>query len=363
MKKLIAILSILVLFSGCTKQKNSNLVTFSNISVSSGFDTYLSIRLATDSQETFTEYFDQGVAEFTNFNQLFDIYNTYPSVNNLKTINDQAGISPVVVDQAIIDLLLLSKEFYDLSDGEFDITLGAVLQVWHRYREKNDGSLPTAEELLSASQCTGWEYLEINDDENTVFINNSCVSLDVGGIAKGFAAEEIAHSYLQEDIAMGIVDAGGNNRTIHSKLDGTPWRVGVQNPDGNGSLVVVSKEGSASFVTSGDYQRFFIGSDGNRYHHIINPRTNFPADHFRSVTIITENSSIADAFSTILFTLSYEEGLALISNYNSKNPNNPLSAIWVMDKEKEVTTSFGLSIGDYFCAYTEDLSDSIEIVQ
>lgn len=366
MKKYSVLFMILVLLTGCTSEK---LTMYSNTSVTSGFDTYVSIQASAKSQEEFDGYFNESIEDFLELNQLFDIYHIYESVNNLKTINDQAGIEPVVVDQMIIDLLNMSKKFYEISNGEFDITMGAVLKVWHNYREEAQallesgefGKLPTQEELETAAACTGWQYVEINDDDNTVFITNPCVSLDVGGIAKGYAAEVIAQNLESKNIKTGVVDAGGNNRTINTKLDGSPWRVGVQDPGGNGSLLVIEKKGTSSFVTSGDYQRYYIAEDGKFYHHIIDPRTNFPANHYRSVTIVTQNSAIADALSTTLFTLPYDEGLKLIEDYNLVNPDTPVSAIWITDKDKKLDSPNTIEIGNYSCTYTEDLKNSIQI--
>lgn len=366
MKKSTISLLILTLLTGCTTQKAT---VFSNTSVTAGFDTYISIQASATSQEEFDGYFDESINDFIELNQLFDIYHTYENVNNLKTINDQAGKEPVVVDQLIIDLLNISKEFYDISSGEFDITMGAILKVWHNYREEAKlllesgslGKLPSQEELDSAAACTGWQYIEVNDDDNTVFITNPCVSLDVGGIAKGYAAEVIAQNLEAKNIKTGVVDAGGNNRTINEKLDGSPWRVGVQNPDGNGSLLVIEKKGTSSFVTSGDYQRYYVAEDGKFYHHIIDPRTNYPADHFRSVTIVTENSAVADALSTTLFTLPYEEGLQLIEDYNIAHPDTPVSAIWISDKDKKIDSVNTIEVGNFSCTYTEDLKTSIQV--
>lgn len=368
MKKLGFILLVLALCVGCQTKK---VETFSNTSVTAGFDTFISIKTVADSQEQFDSYFTNSIEKFEYLNKLFDIYNTYPDVNNLKTINDNAGIAPVEVDQYIIDLLNLSKEFYDLSGGEFDITMGSVLKVWHKYRElglmaMNEGELgklPSSEELETATACKGWEFVEIDDENNTVYINNPCTSLDVGGIAKGFAAEVLANDLIEEEIPSGFVNAGGNVRTINKKWDGSPWVVEIQNPDGAGSYLTVSRLGSASFVTSGDYQRYYIAEDGKFYHHIIDPKTNFPATHFHSVTIITENSAVADALSTTIFTLPYEEGSALISKYNQDHPDKPVSAVWLMDQAQanEIKNDHQLVVGNYIAVYTEDLKDSLVV--
>lgn len=367
MKKIVVFIMVLALLAGCQTKK---LETFSNTSVTAGFDTFISIQVLTESKEKFDEYFERSIKKFEELNQYFDIYHTYDGVNNLKTINDQAGVAPVQVDQSIIDMLHVAKEFYDYSDGELDITMGALLKVWHKYREEgllymSEGELgrvPSKEELEEAKACSGWQYIEIDDEKDTVFINNPCVSLDVGGIAKGFAAEVIAKDLESQGVTTGVVNAGGNTRTIGTKQGDKPWRVQIENPEGKDSTLIVERKGTASFVTSGDYQRYYIAEDGNTYHHIIDPRTNFPADHFHSVTIITPDSAVADALSTTLFTMTYEEGLALLSKYNQEHPDSPVSAVWLMDANHKVETDNKLIAGNYLCVYTDDLKDSIEVI-
>lgn len=368
MKKYAITLLTLALLTSCQTKK---LETFSNTSITAGFDTFVSIKTVADSQEQFDEYFTTSIDKFEYLNQLFDIYNSYTGINNLKTINDNAGIAPVKVDQPIIDLLLYSKEFYDISGGEFDITIGATLKVWHEYREAGlmsmnagtFGGIPTKEELDEAAACRGWQNVEVDDENDTVFINNPCTSLDVGGIAKGFAAEIIANDLSAENVSSGFVNAGGNVRTIGTKWDDSPWVVEIQNPDGAGEYLTVSRKGTSSFVTSGDYQRYYIADDGNFYHHIIDPQTNFPATYFHSVTIITTHSDVADALSTTLFTLSYEDGLQLIEDYNTANPETPVSAVWLTDTNQatSIQSDHQIKVGNYIAFYTADLADSLTL--
>ncbi|MFV0380380.1 MAG: FAD:protein FMN transferase [Anaerorhabdus sp.] len=358
MKKIVALI-LLILSTGCSKKSKLN--EYSNINVSAGFDTYLSLKISAEKLEDFENYFNESVNLYDSLNRQFDIYNSYPGINNLKTINEFAGIEPVKVDQEIIDLLLLSKEMSELSNGAFDVSAGALFKKWHDYREADDGSIPSDEELQNTLKCIGWEFVEINDTNNTVYINNPCASLDVGAIAKGYATEKIAHLLEEKEVVMAIIDAGGNNRTINNKEDGSPWNVGIQNPDDSGSIAIVSKRDSSSFVTSGDYQRYYMGDDQIRYHHIIDPKTAYPANYFRSVTVITTDSGIADAFSTILFSLPYKEGLAIIEKYNTLNPENLISAVWILDKENSQQSDFTLENENFQVIYTEDLKDSIKL--
>ena len=128
-----------------------------------------------------------------------------------------------------------------------------------------------------------FDHVIINREAGTVFIDDARVALDAGGIAKGFAAERTARVLEQAGTEHAAVNAGGNNRTIGAKADGSPWNVGIQNPDGQGSLFVVRVTGTNSFVTSGDYERFYLAEGDTKLHHIIDPATNHPADRWRSV--------------------------------------------------------------------------------
>lgn len=372
MKKItILFLLCLTLLSGCTQSNPKDLSSYKNIDYTAGFDTFLQLIGYTESQDDLDKEMKKAVDIFTLYNNYFDIYNTYEGINNLKTINDNAGIAPVKVSDEIIECLLKAKEFYELSNHEFDITLGSLLQVWHQYREEgielnNNGELgkvPSEEELNQTKACTGWEYVEIDEENNTVYINNPCVSLDVGGIAKGFSAEKIAQA-LETELYAGIVNAGGNNRTISTKPDGTAWNSGIQHPnDLAKSLLIVSVEGSQSVVTSGDYQRYYVGEDLKAYHHIIDPSTNYPASLYRSVTIITKDSGDADALSTTLFTLSVEDGKQVLESYNQNHPDTVAGAIWIMEKENAIKDDYGFETNDFYVIVTENYVDKVQIYQ
>ncbi len=356
-----------VLLAGCAAEKedNSELVKYSNLSYDAGFDTvYAYTEFGTD-EEKMKQNFTRGAELFRKCNDLFDIYHTYDGVNNLMTINENAGIRPVETDPAVIDMLKQAKEFYDLSGGAFDITIGSVLQVWHRYREagieaNKEGktyAVPSDEELREAASHSGWSHVIIDEEKNTVYLDDPEMSLDVGGIAKGYAAEYIARDIEPRIEGYANVNAGRNIRTIHEKADGTDWRIGVVDPEDGSSLLVIAMPGSQSFVTSGDYERFYIGDDGNRYHHICDPATLKPASYYRSVTIATRNSSAADCLSTALFCLSVEEGKEVLRRYTEKT-GEKADAVWIMaaDKAQDVT---GRETGDYFVAYTDGLEGVI----
>lgn len=371
MKKLFMILLSLLLI-GCTAPQQPDdpvpsasadpVVKTTFTSFEAGFDTVFYLTFySSKSQDELKAIFNESVALAYSYHQLFDIYNTYPNINNVKTINDHAGIEPVKVDKAIIEMLKLAKEMNQMSHGEFDVTYGSVLKVWHNYREEYEstgkGPVPNTNELTKAEISTGWEHIHIDEEAETVYIDQSDVSLDVGGIAKGFATEKIAAFLELKGIDTAIINFGGNNRVIGSKPDGSLWGLGVEEPGTGSTLLAVDLAGPVSVVTSGDYHRYYISEDGNTYHHIIDPETLYPAVHYRSVTIFTKDSGYADALSTSLFTMNIEDGKALLNEFNKAHPETPASAIWICDKDKK--TEEGFVTGNFFITSTEDLKNKV----
>ncbi len=364
-------MSAALLLSGCAPAQPSpaekDLHTYSNIAPDAGFDTILSYQEAVEDKADFDARFSEAVSLFTYYNDLFDIYHEYDKINNLYTVNQNAGIAPVKVSGDIIDMLKKAKSFYEISDGKFDVTMGRMLAVWHEYRtegvEKNlageGAAVPDAALLSEAAARSGWDFVEIDEEESTVFITEPGISLDVGGIAKGYATEMIARKLSESGELPGAINAGGNNRTLGMKYNGQAWRVGIQDPDGEGSLLIVQQEGACSFVTSGDYERFYVGEDGRKYHHIIDPDTMYPADHFRSVSIITPDSADADALSTTLFTMTYEEGLKMIQAYKELYPGRELEVVWISDSGSAPESEYSREKNGLTILYTEGLKDRL----
>lgn len=285
------------------------------------FDTATIIVAYAPSEEDFMEKAEKIRADLEVYHQLYDIYNNYEGLNNIKTINDNAGLKPVKVDQKIIDLLKFSKYIYVLSKGQVNIALGSVLSIWHDYRtfgidNPDKAKLPPMEELEAAATHTDIEDVLLDESAGTVFLSDPLMSLDVGAIAKGYAVERVSEYAKSIGFTDGLISVGGNLRAMGKKGSGKElWKLGIQNPDKDSERrdLFVIKDTDVSLVTSGDYQRYFT-VDGNIYHHIIDPDTLMPADFYRAVTIITENSGLADGLSTAIYLMSYEEGHALIES-------------------------------------------------
>lgn len=305
------------------------------------FDTKTDIIGYGTSQAAFTEQIEQLKEKLVYYNELYDIYHDYEGINNIKTINDNAGIAPVRVDPEIIRLLLFCKKIYADTNGQVNIAMGSVLSIWHDYREAGnenpaDAKLPPAEDLRVAAEHTDITKIIIDEEASTVYLSDPEMSLDVGSVGKGYAVQRVAEYAKEIGMEHVLLSVGGNVCAVGERLDGTKWRLGIQNPDLDSEEAYVRKVdvADASVVTSGNYQRYYI-VDGERYCHIIDPDTQMPADYFLSVSIIAKDSGVADALSTSVYNMPYEEGLAFV------NALDGVEAMWIMeDKSMRYSENF-----------------------
>ena len=282
------------------------------------FDTVTTIVGYDESKAAFEEKTKAIHDELLIYHQLFDIYHTYEGITNLKDVNDAAGGEPVQVDPIIIDLLQDCKDYYTITRGKVNVAMGAILQLWHEAREAamDDPSkayLPEKKVLREAFDHTDLYDVVLDEAANTVQIIDPKLRLDVGAIAKGWAVQKVA-----EKAPSGLLISVGGNVCPTGPKDktGTPWVVGITDPNGGDYLHTI-ETADKSVVTSGDYQRYFV-VDGKMYHHIIDPGTLFPGKRWRSVTVVCDDSGLADALSTALFLLDYEQGLALLEQCDAE---------------------------------------------
>ena len=271
---------------------------------------------AGDSAEQFNDRSAEVSGILGEYHRLFDIYHEYSGVNNLCTVNRLAGGEAVKVDKKLIDFMLYARELCEATNGEMDVTMGTVLSLWHDCREaaSNDpasAKVPTLEELEAAAEHTGFGLLEIDAENCTLRLTDPEASLDVGALGKGYATERAAEYLESVGAESYVLNIGGNIRIIGTKPDGSGWNTGIRDPqDPDGSFAVSLDLSDTACVTSGTYERYYM-VDGEKYHHIIDKDTLYPADYFESLTVVTKDSGLADALSTALFCMSYEDGLAL----------------------------------------------------
>lgn len=274
MKRILPILLMVLLLSGCAGEEMVETNTFS-------MDTVMNFKLWGSDAETVSASFPQM------FSQLSRRWSALEE-DSIPTALDE-GVDPGLSDeeQRVLDRI---EELYRRTGGTFDPHLRSVMDCWGFYGQEYqepDYRVPTQEEIVSALNDPGYDF---------------------GAVIKGYAGQAAADLLAQYDIDRAILTLGGNVQTYGSKPNGTPWQIGIQNPDGGDTVGILSVEGTCSVVTSGDYQRYFE-KDGVRYHHIIDPATGCPADSgLRSVTIICHDGLTADALSTALFVMGLEEG-------------------------------------------------------
>lgn len=325
MKKFLSIiisLMIIATSSACTKaepQKYS--MHFFNT-----FDTIISIVAFADSKEIFDEETNKAKELYELYNKYFDIYNQYEGITNLYTLNNSAAKAPVKVDDILFDFLLYSKNLQKKYDTGVNLTFGAVLNIWHNFRDASEANpskaaIPSMEALQAANKQTNIDDLVLDENNKTVYFKDEYLKIDAGALAKGYATELVAKYLLNSKIPHFIISAGGNVRSGLKPLDNRDnWNVGISDPFtalyAPTNTIDTVKTVNNSIVTSGDYQRYFT-VDGKNYHHIIDPKTLMPANSVKAITVITQDSGIADFLSTALFIKTYEESLEFLKQFNN----------------------------------------------
>ena len=292
---------------------------------------------AGDSAERFDERSAEVSHILSDYHQLFDIYHEYSGMVNLCTLNKNAGGEAMTVDPRLMDFLLYARELCELTGGEMNVMLGALLRPWHECREAAESdpsgaSIPAEEDLIEAFRHTDIALLELDPEANTVRIADPLASLDVGALGKGYATE-MAARWLESDGAQGyVLNIGGNIRCIGTRPDGSGWVTAVRNPDRSAEdFARRLRIADISCVTSGVYERYFT-VNGVRYHHIIDKDTLFPAAYYDSLTVLCRDSGLADALSTALFCMPYEDSRALADSLEG------VEVLWIFpDGEQRCT--------------------------
>ncbi len=334
----ITIVGMITLLSGCSQKEEPKLNRY-DAQFFELFDTVTSIVGYTEDEETFREYANELRDELLVYHQLYDIYHDYEGMANLKTINDNAGIQPVKVDEKIIAMLEEAIEMYEKTDGRMNIAMGSVLSLWHDYREAGSldadhAAIPSDEELQEAAKHMDIYKIKIDREASTVFLEDPDMSLDVGSVGKGYATEMVCQNLEKKGLTSGLISVGGNVRGIGTKPGGEKWKVGVQNPDltGDRSYLHTLEIEDMSLVTSGVYQRFYT-VDKKQYHHIIHPDLLMPWDAYASVSIVCQDSGLADCLSTAVFNMEAQEGLAFIEGLDN------VEALWIYQDGSEMCSS------------------------
>ena len=286
--------------------KTNSIITYQD---SFQIGTYIKISIYAD-KEVPSSDFDEIFLAIDQFEKLIS---KNIETSEVSLINQNAGIAPVKVSDNIFELIKMGIEYGDISDGGFDISIGPLVDLWGIGTE--GAHVPDQSQIDQAMLELDYHNIILNETDQTVFLKNKGMSLDLGAIAKGYIADHVKTLIQKEGYKSAIINLGGNVLTVGHKPNSDAWAIGVRDPKGESSDIVgVLKLQDNSIVSSGTYERFFI-ENGKRYHHILNPKTGFPEENqLQSVSIVSEKSVVCDALSTTVFVMGLEKGFAYIES-------------------------------------------------
>lgn len=326
-RKLIVFIAIAGLFIGtvgCTSLSNKDLLTRTDIIM--GTPITVSIYEGGD-EKSLQKAFDK-------VSEIESLASINKPGTELDKLNENSGINKIKLSDISYEIIKRAVKYSHLSDGGYDISIGPLVKLWSIGLP--EAKVPTQEEIDKVIKLVNYKNIELNDSTKEVFLKEKGMLLDLGSIAKGYAADAVAKVLSDDGVTKAIVDLGGNIYALGSKGDGEDWNVGIQNPfSDRGDVVGTIHISNKSIVTSGIYERF-IEKDGKKYHHILNPKTGYPYDtEIAGVSIIANESTDSDALSTLVFTKGLKEGLRFVENIKN------VDAVFVT-KKKEVYVTDGI---------------------
>jgi len=267
-------------------------------------------------------------------NEIDDKFSVFKPGSEISEINAEAGKDPINISEDTFFLLDKAVEYSRLLEGTFDPTIRPLVDLWGIGSKKE--RIPTEREIAEKLRLVNYRDLELGTVEKTARLKNKGQSIDMGGIAKGYAADVIRDIFKGFNIESALIDLGGNIIVLGGKPDGTPWNVGIQDPfRTRGEHIGILKLVNKSIVTSGSYEKFFF-KDEKMFHHIIDPGTGYPAkSRIVSATIISDDSLDGDGLSTGVYIMGVEKSMQLIESFTG------IDAIFVTE-DRRVYASSGI---------------------
>jgi thiamine biosynthesis lipoprotein len=298
-RSIIIVLALLLVASGCARPRTVQ-------KTESIMGTDVTVTVVAPSEKEGAAAIDAAMAEIKRFDEMMSLYK---DTSEITRVNLSAGRQPVKVSPEMIDVVEAAARISDSTNGAFDVTVGPLVVLWQmRLREKKT---PTDGEIALARARVGYKNVIIDKEASTLYLRKPGMIMDLGGVAKGYAADKAAAALKKRGIENGIVAIAGDIRAMGKRPDGTPWRIGVQHPRQADKTLAVLELSDKSISTSGDYERFQIVQK-KRYHHIIDPRTGKPSEGLISVTVVGNSGALVDPLTTALFIIGVEKGMALV---------------------------------------------------
>lgn len=262
--------------------------------------------VANDSIEA-ASYIDAAINEISRIEKLISSWDYSSQTYN---INQNSGMKAVTVDSELFNLIKRANGLSVITDGAFDISYAALDNIW-----KFDGSmeeLPSDEDIIHSLKNVGYEHIILDENNHTVFLELSGMKIGFGGIGKGYAADKAKELLISKGATAGIINASGDMNTWGERPNGDSWTIAITNPLNKNSVFATLPIRDNAVVTSGDYQKF-ITLGGEKYSHILDPRTGFPATEISSVTVFAPKAELADALATAVFVMGIDTGLDRIN--------------------------------------------------
>ncbi len=265
--------------------------------------------------KVFGERAEEAVqASFVEIGRLESILSRFVRDSDISRINSSAGIRCEKVGSETYEVLSQAIKFSKRCHGCFDATIGPLVCLWADTGKKSEP--PGEADIIKTLPLVDHNTLLLDPHEMTAGLERLGQSVDLGGVGKGYAADKVLDVFVNYGIPSAFVNLGGNVAAMGTKPDGSPWHIGIRHPREENSLIGVVSVADRSVVTSGDYQRYFTGKDGKRYHHILDPNTGHPAESgLASATVIAGSSAAADALSTALFVAGMQKGLSILGSF------------------------------------------------
>lgn len=261
-----------------------------------------------------------------------DKMSVFKEYSEISKINNSAGISMEKVSKETFFVISKAVHYGELYQGVMDITVRPLMNLWAQKAVQN--KVPSNDEINSMLKRVNYKDIILSEKQDLVMLKHENQALDLGCIAKGYAADVVKNIFMKNGVSTGLLDLGGNIVALGNKIDGTKWNIGIQDPfKRQGEYIGIISVANKSVVTSGNYERYFI-YEGKKYHHIIDPTTGYPCSNgVVSTTIISDNSIDGDALSTCTYILGVEKGLKLIELIKD------VDAIFITEQGQVYTTS------------------------
>lgn len=286
--------------------------------------------VANDSVQA-NNYIDIAVAEITRIEKLIS---SWDEKSQTSEINRNAGVKPVQVDKELFDLIERAIGISKLTDGAFDISYASMDRIW-----KFDGSMtkmPSAEDIKASVSRVGFKNIVLNKEQHTVFLKLEGMKIGFGAIGKGYAADKAKELLISKGVTSGIINASGDMNTWGKQPNGKEWKVAITNPMDKNKVFALLPITNGAVVTSGNYEKY-VNFNGQRYAHIIDPRTGYPATGIISVTVFAPKAELADALATSVFVMGKEAGLDRINQL-------PKIECIIIDDKGHITKSKNIEI-------------------